>query len=138
MKKTLAILLAASTALMIIFFCGCSDISDTELESCCHSINELIRDIDFSRGEINGNIVTLYSDKNEKINEITIGQDNIEVGKLIKYIRKEGNIIYFIRSVAVDDEYGIMFINDESNNLLNGIKKAERIGGNSYSYSSRY
>ena len=138
MKKALAMLLVASTTLMIIFFCGCSDISDTELESYYHSINNLICDIDFLRAEINGNIVTLYSDKNEKINEITIGQDNIEVGKLIKYIRKEGNIIYFIRSVAVDDEYGIMFINDESNNLLNGIKKAERIGGNSYSYSSRY
>ena len=53
------------------------------------------------------------------------------------YIRKEGNSILFIISAAVDDEEGIIFINDEANNTLDGIKTLKRIGGNSYSFSTR-
>ncbi len=123
MKRTVSILLAFVISLIITFFCGCSVKSDSELEEYCHSVNELICNIDFSYAKTEGKTIILYSDKNQIIDEIITECDNIDAEQQIKYIQKEGNIVYFIQSVAIDDEFGIMFINDETNNVLNGIKK---------------
>ncbi len=37
---------------------------------------------------------------------------------------------------AVDDEKGIMFVNDDSDGILDGIHSLMRMGGNAYSYST--
>ena len=35
-----------------------------------------------------------------------------------------------------DDESGIVFVNSDLNNLLDGIKSLKRVGGNSYQYNT--
>ena len=52
------------------------------------------------------------------------------------YARKEDSVIYFILSGSVDDEQGIMFVNDNSDDFLDGINTIIRIGGNSYHYGT--
>lgn len=51
-------------------------------------------------------------------------------------IRKEFGNLYFVTAGSVDDEYGVVFINDSANDL-DGIMSLERIGGNAFLYSTR-
>jgi len=132
MKKILAALVLA---LLFTGVIGCAN-SNADLEEYCYKVNERIKDTEFFTAKISGDKVILYADDGEETGKIDISDADGSIGKKIKYIRKENNNVYFITSRVVDDETGIMFINDNSNKALDGIKKAERIGGNSYSYSS--
>lgn len=60
----------------------------------------------------------------------------MKITKKITTFSKDGSTVWFIISGSVDDEQGIIFINDDSNSVLDGIKSIERIGGNSYYYST--
>lgn len=50
-------------------------------------------------------------------------------------IRYENDDLYFIQSVAIDDESGIIFSEDTFINM-NGLFRVERIGGHTYSFAT--
>jgi hypothetical protein len=50
-------------------------------------------------------------------------------------IRYENDDLYFIQSVAIDDESGIVFSEDAFINM-NGLYRVERIGGHTYSFAT--
>ena len=50
-------------------------------------------------------------------------------------IRYENDDLYFIQSVAIDDESGIIFSEDAFINM-NGLYRVERIGGHTYSFAT--
>lgn len=100
----------------------------------CYIINDQIKELEFFKAYIRNGKIELFNENNEKSMEILFAQYEEKFD--IKYIRKENNNIYFIFSGMVDDEEGIMFINDESNHVLDGIKKIKRVGGNVYQYST--
>ena len=98
------------------------------------SINQTIKDQDFYIARVSDSEISLY-DKNNIIVE-TIGFDFYDRSIPLVYIRKEHGNLYFVTAGSVDDEYGVVFMNDSTNNL-DGIISLERIGGNSYLYSTR-
>ena len=58
--------------------------------------------------------------------------------KNIKFIgaHKDDNIVYFTTGGAVDDEWGIMFVNDGSDSMMEGLGSVARISGNAYEYDT--
>lgn len=104
------------------------------MEEYCYKINFIIKDVDFHTAKIEERKIVLYDDKNVQIQQITF--EEYESDKRIAVVRKDGARVYFTISGTVDDEQGIVFINDDSNAVLDGIKSMERIGGNSYRYST--
>ncbi len=78
--------------------------------------------------------IILYNNKYEPICEIPF-EEYDESQKFI-YARKSDGNVYFITAGAVDDEWGIMFVNDGSDSMMDGVGSATRIGGNSYEYDT--
>ena len=106
-----------------------------EDDEYCYQINELVKDVEFYIGKIKEDKILLY-DTNDNLRK-TFPFDGNNTSTKIKYFRKEdGNKIYFVFRAAVDDEDGILFVNDDTNSLMDGLWRLERISGNSYSYST--
>ena len=119
---------------VMLFTASCKLYNDKAREDYFYKINSLIKDLDFFTAKASENKIKLFGKNQELITEIPFEDynDNIK----FSYARKDESVIYFVISAAVDDEQGIMFINDDSNGVLDGIKSVERIGGNSYQYST--
>ena len=101
-------------------------------------INSIIKDLDFHIAKAKDSKIILYNKELDPISEIPFE----EYDENIKFIgaHKDGPVVYFATSGMVDNENGIMFINDEANELLREATKLVRIaiGGNSYEYSTVY
>ena len=108
--------------------------SNKNTEEYLYKINSIIKDMDFYTAKADDNKIILYNTEQEMIKEIPFEKydDNIK----FVYARKKDSVIYFVISLAVDDEQGIVFVNDNSDGFLDGIKTINRIGGNSYQYST--
>ena len=117
------------------FLSGCEYSVDNKHMDYCYSINELIKNIDFFKGNIAEDKILLYDTENNLVSEIPFEQYNNNIS--IIYIKKDMNNTYFVLQGSVDDEYGIMFINDDANNVLSGINSMDRVGGNAYLYSTQ-
>ncbi len=118
----------------LFIFSGCQNNNYSVMEEYCYKINSVIKDVDFHTAKIKESKIVLYDNKNVEIRQIAF--EEYEINKRITVIRKDGARVYFTISGTVDDEQGIVFINDSSNAVLDGIKSMERIGGNSYRYST--
>ena len=105
-----------------------------EQEQYFRKINEIIKDLEFHSAKAKDGKIILYNSKYEPISEITFE----DYDKNIKFIgaHKDGGIIYFITAGAVDDEWGIMFVNDGSDSMMEGVGSVTQIGGNSYEYDT--
>lgn len=133
MKKAyLWISLVLAAVLCLVFYNNSTSFSKEE--TYFYQINALIKDADFYTARVEEGKIVLYNAESEPICEMEFHDYDKSI-KLI-YVRKEGAVIHFITSGAVDDEQGIIFINDDSNRSLDGIKSLRRIGGNSYQYST--
>lgn len=123
-----------------LLFCGCSigtnsDNSEIEREEqYFRKINEIIKDMEFHTAKVKDGKIVLYDKNYDPVSEVSFK----DYDKSIKFIgaRKDGPIVYFIQYGAVDDEWGIMFVNDDSDDMMNGIWHADKIGSNSYEYST--
>ncbi len=133
MKKNICVVLIF-VMIGVFFFTSCNSINNKKTEDYLHEINSIIKDMDFYIAKADDNKIILYDTKQEMIEEIPFEDydDNIK----FVYARKKDSVICFVISLAVDDEQGIMFINDDSNGVLDGIKSINRMGGNSYQYST--
>jgi len=134
MKKVIVIVCIIILCVCLCFFYIHDERGQTEKEEYCYKINALIKDADFNIAKIEGSKIMLYDIERNLTDEIAFEDYSSKFE--IEYIRKEDEIIYFVFDVAVDDEWGIIFVNDDSDKMLNGIKSIKRIGGNSYSYST--
>jgi hypothetical protein len=94
----------------------------------------MIKDQDFYTARVSEGEISLY-DKNNIIIE-TMGFDFYDRSIPLVTIRKEFGNLYFVTAGSVDDEYGVVFMNDNANNL-DGIMSLERVGGNAFLYSTR-
>ncbi len=130
LKRLLLILLCIATILCL---AGCNA-SPEESEEYFYEINKLIKDEDFCTAKVMPGKIVLYDAQRNPIKEIPF--DKYDKTIAFKYARKEGTLIFFVTSAAVDDEQGILFINDNSNNMLDGIHSIKRIGRNSYEYDT--
>ena len=99
-------------------------------------INEIIKDLEFHSAKTKDGKIILYNDKYETISEIPFE----DYDKSIKFIgaHKDDDIVYFVTSGAVDDEWGIMFVNDSSDSMMDGVGSATKINGNSYEYDTMH
>lgn len=132
MKKPVAAILCI--ALLLVFGFKIFDKpSSAEIEYYT-SINRMIKDQDFYTARVGEGQITLY-DKNNIIVE-TMGFDFYDCSIPLVTIRKEFGNLYFVTAGSVDDEYGVVFMNDSANNL-DGIMSLERVGGNAFLYSTR-
>lgn len=100
----------------------------------CYQINEIVKDLDFYTAKVTENGIELY-DRNFDELEI-VSFDGYKRSIRIMGIHKDGGLIYFILIGNVDDEWGIMFVNDGTDGMMNGIHSLDRIGGNSYYYDT--
>ena len=129
-KRLLLILLCVATVLCL---AGCN--ADPEdYEEYFYEINKLIKDEDFCTAKVEDGKIVLYDSQQNSIRELPFDQYDKSIDFL--YARKEGALIFFVTSAAVDDEQGILFINDDSNNMLDGIHSIKRVGRNSYEYDT--
>ena len=130
MKKILAIVMFLICALI---FVSCGVKSTEEYDLYCYEINKVIKDIDFDNGNIADGKIILYNDGSEVFNQY---YENFNSDFHIKYIRKEDNKIFFVLNASLDDDEGIVFVNDNTNGLMDGVGSLERINGNSYKYKT--
>lgn len=111
-----------------------NDYTINEQEQYFSKINEIIKDLEFHSAKAKDGKIILYNSKYEPISEIAFE----DYDKNIKFIgaHKDDNIVYFITGGAVDDEWGIMFVNDDSDSMMNGLGSVSKIGSNSYKYDT--
>ena len=129
MKKYVAVILIIT----MLCFVGCTGRTDMQC-AYFYEINSLIKDEVFFTANVEEGKIMLYDEEQIMIGEIEfVGYQS---GTDLLCIRKDGPVVFFVTGGAVDDETGILFINDDSNNLLDGLKTIERIGGNSYIYDT--
>lgn len=107
---------------------------DIDIEHYCYTVNQHIKDFNFSYAEISDGAISLYTDTGKLIEKISFSEYNKSLN--ILSVRKEENSVFFILNKSVDDEVGIMFINDDSANILDGMNSIERIGGNYFRYDT--
>ena len=105
-----------------------------EQERYFRKINEIIKDLEFHSAKAKDSEIILYNNENEPICEIPFAE--FDESQEFIYARKSDGIVYFITAGAVDDEWGIMFVNDGSDSMLDGVGSVTRIGGNSYEYDT--
>lgn len=142
MKKLIFYLPLCTLIVAIILQCSTFSISNVgnhessinEKEQYFKKINEIIKDLEFHSAKANDGKIVLYNNKYEPICEIPFESYD----RSIKFIgaRKDNDIVYFITGGAVDDEWGIMFVNDGSDSMMDGVGSVSRIGGNSYEYDT--
>lgn len=129
-KKLLLMCLCIATVLCL---AACNK-NLQESEEYFYEINEQIKDEDFCTAKVKAGKILLYDSQQKLIQEQSF--DKYDKSITLLYVRKEGTVIFFVTSGAVDDEYGILFINDNSNSMLDGINSIKRIGRNSYQYDT--
>lgn len=129
-KRLLLILLCVATVLCL---AGCNA-GPEEYEEYFYKINKLIQHEDFCTAEVKPGKIVLYDAQNDPIRELPF--ESYDKSMTLLYARKEGALIFFVTDAAVDDEQGILFINDDSNNMLDGIYSIKRVGRNSYEYDT--
>ena len=132
MKKPVAAILCI--ALLLVFGFKIFDKPNSAEIEYYTRINRMIKDQDFYIARVSEGQITLY-DKNNIIVE-TMGFDFYDRSIPLVTIRKEFGNLYFVTAGSVDDEYGVVFMNDSANNL-DGIMSLERVGGNAFLYSTR-
>ena len=130
MRKILTVILFL---ICVLNFVSCGGKSTEDYDLYCYGINEVIKDIDFDKGDIADGKIVLYKDGLEVFNR---DYEEFDSEFNIKYIRKEDNKIFFVLNASVDDDEGIMFVNDDTNGLMDGLGSLERINGNSYKYKT--
>ena len=133
MKKKLFVL----SALFCVFFCvafACDDWRNNIREDYYYMINSLVQDIDFDMAEVKSGKIVLYDSEQRQIDEIDFEgyNDNIDV----LHIRKSNNIVYIVTRQTIDDETGIMFVNDGSDRMMDGLHSIKRVGGSMYQYNT--
>ncbi len=135
MKNLVVILILCCLMLGSFHSCGREDIH--EQERYFSKINAIIKDLEFHSAKAKDGKIILYNKEYEPVSEIPFE----EYDEDIKFVgaHKDGPVVYFITGGAVDDEWGVMFINDnEADNVLEGVHQVNRIGGNAYEYSTMY
>ena len=133
MKRNICIV-SILALLGVFLFTSCNSSSDKKTEDYLYNINSIIKEMDFYTAKVDDNKIILYDTEQEMIKEIPF--ENYDESIKFIYARKENSTIYFVLSGSVDDEQGVMFVNDGSDDFLDGIKTINRIGGNSYQYST--
>lgn len=136
----LCMILCFGTGLVFLYTAVSNNNSDAhidrinEQERYFSKINEIIKDLEFHSAKAEDGKIILYNDKYEPISEIPF--ENYD--KNIKFIgaHKDDNIVYFTTGGAVDDEWGIMFVNDGSDSMMEGLGSVARISGNAYEYDT--
>ena len=132
MKKIMLLFLSIIICFTIVIYNKYKEYYNDRQEYC-YKLNQIIKDYSFFKGEVKNNNIILYDNNNKIITKIKLdGSENVN----IKYIRKDDNRIFFVFSGSVDDDNGIVFINDNKNSVLDGIYNLNRLGGNSYWYST--
>lgn len=131
MRKRSILICLCIAAVLCLAACN-GNVEDSE--EYFHKINKLIKDEDFCTAKVKDGKIELYDSQQNPIRELPFDQYDKSITLL--YARKEGALIFFVTSAAVDDEQGILFINDDSNNMLDGIHSIKRIGRNSYEYDT--
>ena len=96
-----------------------------------YPLNQLLKDRAFSIAKVEDGSIVLYDEEQTVLETLPYAGE-----ATFLYAEKDGAVIRFIQSGAVDDEQGVLFINDDANSALDGIHSVTRIGGNSYAYSS--
>ena len=132
MKKIMLLFLSIIICFTIVIYNKYKEYNNDRQEYC-YKLNQIIKDYTFFKGEVKNNYIILYDNNNKIITKIML-DDSENVN--IKYIRKDDNRIFFVFSGSVDDDNGIIFINDNENSVLDGIYNLNRLGGNSYWYST--
>jgi len=129
MKRILTVIILICT----LFLASCGGKSTEEYDLYCYEINKIIKDIDFDKGNIADGKIVLYKDDSEVFNQ---EYENFDSDFSIEYIRKEGSKIFFVLNASADDDEGIVYVNDSTNGLMDGLVSLERINGNSYKYKT--
>ena len=104
----------------------------------CAQINGLLKDREFFTAKVEQNGLVLYDNSFEELE--TVPFDSYDDRVDIMGIHKTDGLIYFVLLGSVDDEWGLLFVNDESTSIIsimNGIHSLERAGVNCYYYDTR-
>ena len=120
--------------LIVLIFSSCTSQYSKLEKEYFDQINAMIRDEDFFTAEVSDSKIILFDSEFHQTEEIMFDDYDQSI-RLIR-IRKNGDLIFFITSGSVDDEQGVMYVNNDANSILDGVKSLNRIGGNSYRYST--
>lgn len=132
MKKGKGWIIGSVAVLFIIGSFLYTQQSRRDFEDYIYGINRLIENHDFKNAEVEDNKIRLYDGDFNLISEIKFD----DKGSDIIAIRKDGDRIFFVTGGAVDDDWGYVFINNDADSVMNGIRRLEWVGGNLYHYST--
>ena len=97
-------------------------------------INEIIKDSEFDTAKEEAGKIVLYNGNLEQT--ALIAFDGEEEPQKFIYAYKNKGKLYFVTYKEGNDERGVMFVNDGSDNMMNGLWSAERINGNAYKFDT--
>ena len=135
MKKRICIIVGLVVCLMLGCYALIRDQKEQDTFDYCVQINKMIKDLDFYKAEVTENGIVLYDRNFDELDIVPF--DGYKRHIKFMGIRKDGGLIYFILIGSVDDEWGIMFVNDESDKMMEGINSIDRIGENYYYYDTQ-
>jgi len=118
-------------------------------------INGIIKDEDFNYAEIGKNIELMTVEKGTVVSDIKkIPFEDYDRLYNLKFVSKANdsqNVLLFVQGGAVDDTYGVAFINDDELNkkvrstqaqyvsrYVHGVGELQLIRDNCYKYSTMY
>ena len=124
MKKLLCIL---SVMVLIFSMVSCQTYSGQEQSEYFNEINNLIKDREFNTAKLEDSKIVLYDRDQEVIDKIEFDGYRGKMG--LMYIRRTNTKLFFVTGASIDDDSGIVFINDESDSAMDGVYALERVPG---------
>lgn len=130
-KKVVLGVLLVGICILIIISNALSKNHNREYKEYCYEIYQEIKEESFKYAKFKDKNIIFYDSEFNVLSEMAYEKYNKKW--TIKYIENDDDSMFFWRSGALDDSEGIMFIkNEDMDRILDGIKKMERNGGNSY------
>ena len=134
MKKATMVILLILVVGMLAGGCNGNASPETSAQDYYYEINQLVKDRDFFKAEVCDSEIILYDQNGTALDFIPYG--GYQKDDPLRYIRKQDACVYFVRGGAVDDETGVLFVNDDSDGMLEGINHIDRVAGSAYYYDT--
>ena len=102
---------------------------------CFSMLYDMVRDIDFKTGRLEEGVLTLYDIDGNQLMAINVDSCNRAGRTMLRKNSKEEQV-YFILGGSVDDEYGVLYTEENRVNMA-GLWSIKRMGGNCFYYQTR-
>ena len=107
-----------------------------DIQEDYHEINKLIKDKEFRLAYVEDDQICLYDKDRNLLEQIPL--PDVSASFYVKYIEKKKNTLFFVQGGSVDDTWGLMIVNDDSDDLMQGLGSISRAGIGIYEFTTQW